>query len=326
MKEGWERTNLPLSLDLRQINEIIEPAFPGKRLKNAERIGTGLSNSNYKIHLEGSAEPFVLRLFREGGSIAEKELSIAKLVHRTVPVADCIYADMSCNSFNRPWAILEWKEGILLRDVLRNGTLQDITSAAASVGSILANIHAYTFSESGFFGDDLMISDPLSMNSEHFLSFMEESLFHNLCGKWLGDELTQALWSFCQSHSSVLSEQEQQPVLVHSDFNGLNILMHQGSVGCSISAVLDWEYAFSWSRYADIANMLRYEEDHSAFEKHFIRAYQEQGIVLADNWRLLSTLEDLIALCDMLNNSSINTPNRVRDLQRLVVRTIQFVS
>lgn len=85
MKEGWERTELPISLDLRQVNEIIKPAFPGKRVTNAERIGTGFSNSNYKIHLEGSAEPFVVRLYRGNGEIADKELAIAQLVRQTLP-------------------------------------------------------------------------------------------------------------------------------------------------------------------------------------------------------------------------------------------------
>ncbi|NOU96410.1 phosphotransferase [Paenibacillus sp. LMG 31456] len=323
MKEGWERTELALSLDLNQIKEIIQPAFPGKRVVTAERIGIGFSNSNYKIHLEGSAEPYVVRLFSGDGNIADKELAITQLVRQTVPVADFLYADSSCNTFNKPWAVLEWKDGLLLRDIVRTGSPQVVASAAASVGGILANIHAYTFTESGFFGKDLKIIQPFSMDSGTFLAFIEESLFQNQCGKWLGGELIEALWSFCQTNSSLLSENREMPVLVHSDFNGLNILMQQGPTQCTVSAVLDWEFAFSWSRYADIANMLRYEEDGSTFEKHFIHAYQEQGSVLADNWKLLSKLEDLVALCDMLNNSTLDTPNRIHDLQRLIARTVR---
>jgi aminoglycoside phosphotransferase (APT) family kinase protein len=323
MKEDWERTELPISLDLKQINEIIKPAFPSKRVIAVERISTGLSNSNYKIHLEGSIEPYVVRLFRGDGEIVDKEFAITQLVRQTVPVADFIYADTSCSTFQKPWAVLEWKEGFLLREVFRSGTLQDIASAATSSGSILANIHGYKFPGSGFFGKDLKITQPFCMDGERFLSFIEQSLFHNQCGKWLGEGLTQALWSFCQTYSSLLSERTESPVLVHSDFNGLNILMQHGPTGCSVSAVLDWEDAFSWSRHADIANMLRYEEDGSTFEKHFIRAYQEHGAVLEENWKLLSKLEDLVALCDMLNNSTIVTPNRMNDLQRLIARTIQ---
>ncbi|CAG7654788.1 phosphotransferase family protein [Paenibacillus allorhizosphaerae] len=323
MKEGWERPEAPVSIDLRQLNEMIQPAFPGKRVTAAERIGTGFSNSNYKIYLEGIAVPFVFRLFSGDGEVADKELAISRLVRKTVPVADFIYADSSCSAFGKPWAVLEWKEGVLLRDVFRTGTSEEMASAAASVGSILAHIHAFMFPEAGFFGKDLTIRTPFRMNGDHFISFIENSLFHNRCGRWLGEELTQAVWSFCRKYGPCLSESGETPVLAHSDFNGLNILMRRETTGYSVAAVLDWEFAFAWSRNVDIANMLRYEEDGSAFEHHFIWAYLDQGARLESNWKLLAKLEDLIALCDMLNHSSKDTPNRICDLQRLIAGTVQ---
>ncbi|OME88602.1 MULTISPECIES: phosphotransferase family protein [Paenibacillus] len=323
MKEGWERAVPPMQLDITQIHDIISPVFPGKKVATAERIGTGLSNTNYKIRLEGSAEPYVLRLFRKGREIAEKELAIIRRVRQTVPVADYIYADMSCGVFDKPWAIMEWKEGGLLRDVMRDGSEQDLVAAAASAGRTLANIHKHTFTESGFFNGDMEVQDPMRMDGERFLAFIEQSLFQDLCGQWLGEELAQSVWSFSQTYSHLLSEIEDTPMLVHSDYNGLNILMRHGPEGCEVSAVLDWEDAFSWNRYVDIANMLRYEPDGSVFEKNFVRAYREEGAVLYDHWKILSKLEDLVALCDMLTHSSLATPNRMHDLQRLIAGTVQ---
>lgn len=323
MKEGWERVVPPMQLDITQIHDIISPVFPGKKVATAERIGTGLSNTNYKILLEGSAEPYVLRLFRKGREIAEKELAIIRRVRQTVPVADYIYADMSCGVFDKPWAIMEWKEGGLLRDVMQGGSEQDLVAAAASAGRTLANIHKHTFTESGFFNGDMEVQDSMRMDGERFLAFIEQSLFQDLCGQWLGEELAQSVWSFSQTYSHLLSEIEDTPMLVHSDYNGLNILMRHGPEGCEVSAVLDWEDAFSWNRYVDIANMLRYEPDGSVFEKNFVRAYREEGAVLYDHWKILSKLEDLVALCDMLTHSSLATPNRMHDLQRLIAGTVQ---
>ncbi|MFE0554902.1 phosphotransferase family protein [Paenibacillus sp. NPDC058910] len=323
MKEGWERAVPPMQLDITQINDIISPVFPGKKVATAERIGTGLSNTNYKIRLEGSVETYVLRLFRKGREIAEKELAIIRRVRQTVPVADYIYADMSCGVFDKPWAIMEWKEGGLLRDVMQGGSEQDLVAAAASAGRTLANIHKHTFTESGFFNGDMEVQDPMRMDGERFLAFIEQSLFQDLCGQWLGEELAQSVWSFSQTYSHLLSEIEDTPKLVHSDYNGLNILMRHGPEGCEVSAVLDWEDAFSWNRYVDIANMLRYEPDGSVFEKNFVRAYREEGAVLYDHWKILSKLEDLVALCDMLTHSSLATPNRMHDLQRLIAGTVQ---
>ncbi|OIA98651.1 aminoglycoside phosphotransferase [Paenibacillus sp. LC231] len=326
MKEGWERTVPPMQLDITQIHDMITPVFPRKKVVAAERIGTGLSNTNYKIRLEGSAEPYVLRLFRKGLKIAEKELAIIQRVRQTVPVADYIYADTSCRVFDKPWAVMEWKEGDLLRDVMQGGSEQDLIAAAASAGRILANIHKHTFTDSGFFNGDMKVQDPTRMDGERFLAFIEQSLFQDPCGQWLGEELAQSVWSFSRTYSHLLSELEDTPVLVHSDYNGLNILMQNGAGGCEVSAVLDWEDAFSWNRYVDIANMLRYEREGSVFEKNFIRAYREEGAVLHDHWKILSKLEDLVALCDMLTHSSLATPNRMHDLQRLIAETVQVTN
>lgn len=322
-KDNWERTESSPSLDLEQINLIIKPAFPNKRVTASERIGTGLSNANYKIFLEGYSEPFVLRLYRGNNGIPDKEINIAKLVRRTIPIADFIFADTICKTYDKPWAILEWKQGMLLSEVLRRGSHQDVASAASSVGKVLADIHQHTFTQSGFFGEHLTVSDPIQMGGQQFRSFIEEFL-DDQCGVLLGEDLSQKLCSFCQTNSAILSEISEPPALVHSDFNGLNVLTLRNDTGISVSAVLDWEYAVSWSRYADIGNMLRYEKAGSLFETDFIRAYQEAGAPLAPKWRLLSRLLDLIALCDLLNNSTVNTPNRIRDLKTLIIRTIRI--
>lgn len=183
MKEGWERKEQPASLSIRDLNEIISPAFPGKRIISAERIGIGLSNSNYIIHLEGNDQPYVIRFFRRGKEIAEKEMAIAQRIRQTIPVADFLYADTSFSRYHKAWAVLEWKDGVLLRDILRNGNLSDITSAASSVGSVLANIHSFSVSESGFFNKDFRITHSFNMDGERFLTFIEECLFQDLCGR-----------------------------------------------------------------------------------------------------------------------------------------------
>ncbi|MBN3526956.1 phosphotransferase family protein [Paenibacillus apiarius] len=321
MKDSWERTEAPVELNLPEIDELVGPVFNGKRVIAARRINEGFSNSNYKIRLDGIEKPYVLRLYRGGAEVADKELAIARLVQDNVPVPRILFADGNCSRFERPWAVVEWKDGSLLRDVRRTGGAEDIMAAAASVGSSLARIHAYSFPVAGFFGKNLAVDHPLRMDSDNFLAFIEDSLFVKRSGYWLGEEMTHALWSFSRRYGPLLSEHQEAPVLVHSDFNGLNVLIEQ-SRSRSVSAVLDWEFAFSGSRLVDIANMLRYEENNSTFEQHFIKAYVQAGGVLPSNWRLLSRLEDLVALCDMLNSSTDETPNRMLDLKRLITKTL----
>ncbi|WP_152398056.1 hypothetical protein [Paenibacillus cellulositrophicus] len=69
--------------------------------------------------------------------------------------------------------------------------------------------------------------------------------------------------------------------------------------------------------------MLRYKANGSWIEQHFIKAYEAEGMVLEKNWRLLSSLEDLVALCDKLSHSMAETLNRVQDLRRLIAGTVR---
>ena len=141
--------------------------------------------------------------------------------------------------------------------------------------------------------------------------------------RWLGIEVTDKVRAFCLQHSSLLSEVDEPSVLVHSDFNGLNILMLDHLNRVEVSAVLDWEFAFAGRRYVDIGNMLRYENSNSLFERHFIQSYKDAGGYLNENWRLISKLEDIIALLDILNHSTSDMPNKISDVRRLMIGTIQ---
>ncbi|MBB3111872.1 aminoglycoside phosphotransferase (APT) family kinase protein [Paenibacillus phyllosphaerae] len=326
MKEGWERTATAATLPTHELKALIQQVFPGKTVAYAEALGTGLSNTNYRIHLEGHRDPYVVRIYRSGAETARKEHAIHQLVRRKVPVADFLYMDTSRSVFDGAWAVLEWKDGTLLRDVLRQDELAETIEAAEAVGAVLARIHSFPFADSGFFGDKLAIAQPFPMNRETFLAFMENSLFHNRCGQWLGEQVTDQLWTACLMYGPLLSAIREQPVLVHADFNGLNLLMQPGTGGMGVSAVLDWEFAFAWSRYADMGNLLRYEQPGSSFGQAFLASYEaHSGSKLTRHWLLLAKLEDLIALSDMLNHATIMTPRRVADLKRLIGGTLSFL-
>jgi len=324
VKEAWERSSQSsMHIEYETLNSMISQVFRGKRLFKAERTQTGLSNGTYKVEIEGITTPYFLRIFAGGSDVASKEKAIAERLRGVVPVADYIYLDTSRKLVEYDWALMEWKEGVLLRDILQSGEERQIAKVAESVGSVLARIHSHTFECPGFFARDLTISTPFNMDENEFISFISESLEKGETGEWLGAEATEKVRSFCDSHRSLISEIHEPPVLVHSDFNGLNLLVIERQDGFEVSAVLDWEFAFSGRRYVDIGNMLRYEHDNSLFERHFIKAYRGSGGLLNKNWVLLSKLEDLIALCDLLNRSTSEMPNRIADVRQLLIKTVQ---
>jgi aminoglycoside phosphotransferase (APT) family kinase protein len=89
--------------------------------------------------------------------------------------------------------------------------------------------------------------------------------------------------------------------LVHSDYNPKNLLAVPSGGRWSISAVLDWEFAFSGSPLTDVGNMLRFRDAHPpGFDGAFVRGYREAGGVLPPRWREISEALDLYALADLL--------------------------
>jgi fructokinase len=88
---------------------------------------------------------------------------------------------------------------------------------------------------------------------------------------------------------------------VHSDYNGKNLLALERGGRWSISAVLDWEFAFSGSPLTDIGNMLRFRDTYPpGFASAFIAGYREAGGKLPPDWREVSEALDLYALADFL--------------------------
>ena len=321
MKDNWERHEKYYPLGLDQISRVIESVFKNSKVDSFNLLGTGFRNSNYMIFLEDFSEPLVLRLYKGGKDTAGKEMSISRLVRKTVPTADYIHVDTSSRLLDIPWAILEWKPGTALSELMKIGDSSDIASYANPVGRTLAEIHKYKFSEHGFLGPSLEVVTPFRLDETHFLQLTGKFL-NERCGEFLGHTIRDSLWKFCIKNSYALMENEEEPALVHSDYNGLNILIEGDAPDVSVSAVLDWEFAFSGSRYADIGNLLRYEEEGSAFERHFIKGYREGGCFLDPNWRMLAKLQDLVALCDLLNRSTTEAPRRVEDIRSLITRTL----
>lgn len=323
MKDSWERSSQKLNINDESIRTMINQVFKNRQLVKIERTETGLSSGIYKVQVEGIASPFILRISNGDVEVASKEKAIVDRLSGIVPVADYVYFDTTRNIVDYDWSLLEWKEGVLLRDILQKGDERQIIQAAEAVGSVLARIHSHTFDCSGSLAGDLSIVDPFTMGTDEFNSFISESIEEGAAGRWLGTEMTDKVRAFCLQHSSLLSKVDEPSVLVHSDFNGLNILMLDHANPIKVSAVLDWEFAFAGRRYVDIGNMLRYENRNSLFECHFIQSYRDSGGYLNENWRLISILEDIIALLDILNHSTSDMPNKISDVRRLITGMVQ---
>jgi hypothetical protein len=85
----------------------------------------------------------------------------------------------------------------------------------------------------------------------------------------------------------------------------------------------DWEFAVSGTPLIDVGHFLRYERPSRAtIEPHFSTGYIEAGGELPREWRQLSRMVDLVALCVSLIHDIL--PQPVSDeLVELVLATVE---
>ncbi|MFS1512457.1 phosphotransferase family protein [Chengkuizengella sp. SCS-71B] len=321
MKENWERSYELISLNENEVTEMIKPFLNGKVIKEVETLSGGLNNSNLKITTNLN-ETYVLRLYARVDLKAKVEKKIYERLADELPVPKVLYADFSCEKYQTPFMIINWIQGIQLKELMVNyGSANSIEKIGREIGKYLAKLHSYQFEKGGFFDENLNISEMFEINSESFLKFINESTIEGNAKKWLGDKFTNDIWNFANEFSYLMDNIGHQTSLIHSDFNPLNILVDMNQEVSNISAILDWEYSFSGTPLVDVGNMLRYENTSSLFSNSFILAYKESGGVLPDDWLRKAKLLELIGLSDLLNKKECN-PNRIKDIKRLIQSTM----
>ncbi len=108
--------------------------------------------------------------------------------------------------------------------------------------------------------------------------------------------------------------------MVHADFDPANILVEKINGDWQISAILDWEFAFSGSVRWDVANMLRYAHHMpQIFQDSFLSGLNNGGIALPEDWQISIHLLNLISLLDCLKRSNPeNQPRRCEDICELI--------
>lgn len=75
-KSGWPRMRKVSPLDPADLAKVVERALPGCRARSSSWIPGGLSNSNYRVVVEGLEETFVLRLHDRDPTACRKEAAL----------------------------------------------------------------------------------------------------------------------------------------------------------------------------------------------------------------------------------------------------------
>jgi len=289
-----------VSDELRQVAAAL-----GESLVQARVLAGGFSHETSLLTLAGG-DRVVLRL---GGRDHGVEAAVMAAARRHVPVPDVlkvlkVLPAGSAQGSARSAMVLEYVTGTPLSEVLDVETdARELRQLGAVIGQVAARVSAVTFERPGFFADSTLSVTPGPPWSKQLPEFAAHCM--TVAPQERLDAGTRAAWTqLCSAHAPALVKVEDQARLVHSDLNPKNILVTRARGGWRVDAILDWEFSFSGSPYADAANMTRFRTDapgeflagfRAAFADH-LPAELESG----EDWLYLGRVLDMFALCDLI--------------------------
>jgi aminoglycoside phosphotransferase (APT) family kinase protein len=278
--------------------------LPGHRIVATAPLAGGYSNDNTLVTTDRGR--YVLRRYRPRGgrdqsaTCAVEAALAGRLAGTGVPVAEVIAADPPGRAAGQPMLLARFAPGVTVRKALARdpGAAAGLGGAA---GQALAAISSVRFDRPGSFsGPELIPSTAgLPASLPEFVDICLQAApaaASVLSAGELGRLRALAAASDPLARSVAAARQ-----LVHADYNGKNLLALSRDGRWSISAVLDWEFAFSGSPLVDVGNMLRFRaEQPDGFAGAFITGYRDAGGRLPPGWREISEALDLYALADFL--------------------------
>jgi aminoglycoside phosphotransferase (APT) family kinase protein len=279
-------------------------ALPGERIAHTRPLDGGYRNDNLLVITE-AGERFVLRRYRHHNACAV-EAALAARVPAAVPVPEVVAADPDGVSAGEPVLLSRFAAGAMVSRVLAGAAPERARLVGRTVGRVLGSVGTVSFPGPGFFtGADL---SPVPMENGGLEAFVADCLARRHPGHRLSGSEVAGVRRLAARAAAHLEALPPECRLVHADFNPKNLLAQQGPDGWAVTAVLDWEFAFSGSPLFDVGNMLRFGDDYPAgYADGFLAGFQEAGGWLPDNWRPVSRALDLYAIAEFLTRP----PNEV---------------
>ncbi|MGA7560085.1 MAG: phosphotransferase [Terriglobales bacterium] len=298
-------------------------AFPRAHVVDVQPLTDGWRNANFKLRLDCTPEPIVLRIYEHDGSICQKEVDLIRLIGRSVPVAEVIHAEAPGSEDIPAFVLMRYVEGISFRELARGGDTEAIAQAAYSAGETLASIGRTTFPQSGWLAPGPKVAAPLLEGPDRMLRFVDLCLASTQLRERMTVDLRDRTHALVWSWAPQLADLDEEACLVHGDFGKRNLLVRRMAGQWVVAAVLDWEFAVSSSPLADVGHFLRYERaSRAVVEPHFSNGYLHAGGKLPRKWRQLARVVDLTALCESLTHDEL-PETVVSELVELVRATVE---
>ncbi|HUK90800.1 MAG TPA: aminoglycoside phosphotransferase family protein, partial [Blastocatellia bacterium] len=285
-----------------------------------ELLQGGATNLNYRLRVDGLTDEFVLRIYIRDPSACQKEVDIHKRVDGHLPVPEVLYANTAGDEGIPPFLLKRYVEGATFQEIKHGGDRSDTGGASYAVGKILGELQALRIP--GTAASPAGVEPPLAGKSAPMPELLDKCLQSPVVERRLGITEKDRLGTYLYKWKPRLMTLDEKDSLVHGDFNARNTLLKARDGGWTVTAILDWELAFSGSPLWDAARFICYENQSRPLrEPHFSRGFVEGGGALPDDWTEFSRAINLLGATEALSHKDM-PPIFVSELVDLVVGTV----
>jgi aminoglycoside phosphotransferase (APT) family kinase protein len=271
----------------------------GREVLSARTLAGGYSHETRLLELTDG--PVVARF---GGSDPAIEAAVMAAASEHVPVPE-VLAVLPGQDGQRPAMVIEYVMGTPLSEVLAEDKFSaaEFAELGAEVGRVAAAVARVRFDRAGFFADVELTVRGEQPWSRQLPEFAANCMAATPAGRL--DRETQRTWvGLCAAHAPALARIDEHTRLAHADLNPKNILVTGRHRDWQVSALIDWEFAFSCCPYGDAGNMMRFAGKYPAgYIDGFAAAFAEHqpaDLPPPEDWAYLGRVLDMFALSDLV--------------------------
>ena len=137
-KHAWRTAADVVVPSLMAVQQMLSPWLNGRRVRDVQLLTGGFTNRNCRVRIDDAPGPVVLRLYDRDAAACAKEGAVFELLRRTLPVPDVLYAEAATRDGGPPFAVLQFVDGISLRDLKLTRNLAAIRKAATIQGDFFS--------------------------------------------------------------------------------------------------------------------------------------------------------------------------------------------
>lgn len=315
MESGWERTLPYIHITLNTAKLLFKDVLRENEIRYITLIREGCRTTNYVVDTVYNKR-FLLKIFYEKNTSYKKEIEIYLKLKDYVILPRIYKVDKSDYLQGREYIIFDYLEGQTLSNYVKKGNKITKKFVIQSADA-LANIHNIKYKAVGFLNEKLMINEELPPLYAWYRMFLEGGAKEKI-----GEKLVDKILMLVDRNRNILNLLDENPCLVHGDFQGTNILVNNNGDLCGM---LDWEFCMAGHPIADIGQFFRYENYNDDMKVIFAEEYNTKSTYkLPDEWYKISKLRDMVNIIQILNNK-ISMPKKEKELLKIIHKNIYIL-